>query len=45
MYHDIPEELRSLIEPIVEQAGLELVDAIVTRGRPWGYPPDAPTSG
>ena len=34
MYHDIPEELRSLIEPIVEQAGLELVDAVVTRGRP-----------
>jgi ribosome maturation factor RimP len=34
MYHDIPEDLRSLIEPIVEQAGLELMDAIVTRGRP-----------
>jgi ribosome maturation factor RimP len=34
MYHDIPEDLRSLIEPVVEDAGLELVDIAVTRGRP-----------
>jgi ribosome maturation factor RimP len=34
MYRDIPEELRVLIEPVVEQAGFELVDALVTRGRP-----------
>lgn len=34
MYRDIPEELRTLIEPVVEGAGLELVDAMMTRGRP-----------
>ncbi len=34
MYRDIPEELRGLIEPIVDAAGLELVDARITRGRP-----------
>jgi ribosome maturation factor RimP len=34
MYRDIPEDLRILIEPIVEGAGLELVDVTVTRGRP-----------
>ena len=34
MYRDIPEELRRLIEPVVEHAGFELVDALVTRGRP-----------
>jgi ribosome maturation factor RimP len=34
MYRDIPEELRSLIEPIVEDAGLELVDVALQRGRP-----------
>jgi ribosome maturation factor RimP len=34
MYRDIPEELRSLIEPVVEDAGFELVDATITRGRP-----------
>ena len=34
MYRDIPEELRSLIEPIVEDAGFELVDVLVTRGQP-----------
>ncbi len=34
MYRDIPEELRRLIEPIVEHAGFELVDASLRRGRP-----------
>ena len=34
MYRDIPEDLRTLIEPVVEDAGLELVDAVLTRGRP-----------
>lgn len=36
MYRDIPEELKVLIEPVVRDAGLELVDALLTRGRaPW----------
>jgi ribosome maturation factor RimP len=36
VYRDIPEELRVLIEPVVEDAGFELVDALLTRGRaPW----------
>lgn len=36
MYRDIPEELRALIEPVVEFAGYELVDAQFLRGgRPW----------
>ena len=36
MYRDIPEELRRLIEPVVDDAGFELVDARLTRGRrPW----------
>ena len=36
MYRDIPEDLRSLVEPVVESSGLELVDLRVTRGRrPW----------
>jgi|GEM_PF-386660 len=36
MYRDIPEELRILIEPVVNDAGLELVDASLVRGgRPW----------
>ena len=36
MYRDIPEELRVLIEPVVSDAGFELVDAMLTRGRaPW----------
>jgi ribosome maturation factor RimP len=36
MYRDIPEELRELVEPVVVDAGLELVDALLTRGpRPW----------
>ena len=36
MYRDIPQELRTLIEPIVEAHGLELVDAELVRGRgPW----------
>lgn len=34
MYRDIPEELRSLIEPVVEGAGLALVDVTLRRGRP-----------
>jgi ribosome maturation factor RimP len=34
MYRDIPEALRALIEPVVESAGLELVDATITGGRP-----------
>jgi ribosome maturation factor RimP len=34
MYRDIPEELRSLIEPVVMDAGLELVDVTLQRGRP-----------
>ena len=36
MYRDIPEEMRALIEPIVNDHGLELVDADLKRGRaPW----------
>ena len=36
MYRDIPQELRALVEPVVQDHGLELVDAAVTRGRgPW----------
>jgi ribosome maturation factor RimP len=36
VYRDIPEELRALIEPVVEDSGLELVDATLARGRgPW----------
>jgi ribosome maturation factor RimP len=36
VYCDIPEELRELIEPVVEDSGFELVDVVVTRGRrPW----------
>jgi ribosome maturation factor RimP len=36
VYRDIPEELRVLIEPVVEGSGLELVDAMIIRGRhPW----------
>lgn len=36
VYRDIPEELRVLIEPVVEDAGFELVDVLLTRGgRPW----------
>jgi len=34
MYRDIPEELRSLIEPVVMDAGFELVDVTLRRGRP-----------
>jgi ribosome maturation factor RimP len=34
MYRDIPEELRALIEPVVEYAGFELVDVLVTPGSP-----------
>ena len=32
MYRDIPEELRTLIEPIVADHGLELMDAELVRG-------------
>jgi ribosome maturation factor RimP len=36
VYRDIPEELKVLIEPIVQDAGFELVDALLARGgRPW----------
>lgn len=36
VYRDIPEELRVLVEPIVGDAGLELMDATLARGgRPW----------
>jgi ribosome maturation factor RimP len=34
VYADIPEALRSLIEPVVEDRGLELVDVELVRGRP-----------
>jgi ribosome maturation factor RimP len=32
LYRDIPDELRSLIEPVVDDHGFELVDVVVTRG-------------
>jgi ribosome maturation factor RimP len=36
VYRDIPEEMRALIEPVIEDAGFELVDVLLTRGRqPW----------
>jgi ribosome maturation factor RimP len=36
VYRDIPEELKALIEPIVEDAGFELVDILLSRGpQPW----------
>ncbi|MEE9608221.1 MAG: ribosome maturation factor RimP [Myxococcota bacterium] len=36
VYRDIPESLRALIEPVVEDWGFELMDAILARGRqPW----------
>ena len=36
MYRDIPQEIRGLIEPVVESHGLELVDVELARGRaPW----------
>lgn len=36
MYRDIPEEMRALIEPIVDDFGLELVDIEQRQGRaPW----------
>ncbi len=36
MYGDIPDALRGLVEPVVQDAGLELVDLVLTRGRvPW----------
>lgn len=34
MYRDIPEDLRRLVEPVVEDAGYELVDLVLRRGRP-----------
>jgi len=33
VYRDIPEDLKTLIEPIVEDAGLELVDILLSQGR------------
>ena len=30
MYRDIPEDLRVLVEPIVEDSGLELVDVLIS---------------
>jgi len=36
VYRDIPEELRALIEPVVDDAGFELVDVSLARGgKPW----------
>jgi ribosome maturation factor RimP len=36
VYRDIPAELRSLVEPVVADHGLELVDLDLVRGRgPW----------
>jgi len=36
VYRDIPEDLRAGIEPVIESHGLELVDAVLLRGRgPW----------
>jgi ribosome maturation factor RimP len=36
VYQDIPEELRALIEPVVDGTGYELVDAQLARGgKPW----------
>jgi ribosome maturation factor RimP len=32
MYHDIPEPLRALVEPVVHDHGFELVDAEIARG-------------
>jgi ribosome maturation factor RimP len=34
VYRDIPEDLKTLIEPLVEDASLELVDILLSRGRP-----------
>jgi ribosome maturation factor RimP len=34
VYRDIPKELKALIEPLVEDANLELVDVLLSRGRP-----------
>lgn len=36
MYPDIPEDWRVLIEPVVEDAGLELVDIMLSQGRQPG---------
>jgi hypothetical protein len=36
VYREIPEELRALIEPVVDEAGFELVDVQLARGgKPW----------
>jgi ribosome maturation factor RimP len=32
VYRDIPDDLRALIEPVVQDHGFELVDVVVTRG-------------
>jgi ribosome maturation factor RimP len=34
MYRDIPEDLRTLIEPVVADSDFELVDVMITKGRP-----------
>jgi len=36
VYPDIPEEWRTLIEPVVEDAGFELVDILLSQGRQPG---------
>ena len=36
MYHDIPEDLRLLIEPIVDECSCELVDVVVQRSASEG---------
>jgi ribosome maturation factor RimP len=33
VYPDIPEDLKALIEPVVEDAGFELVDILLSQGR------------
>ncbi len=32
VYRDIPDDLKALIEPVVEDRGFELVDVVITRG-------------
>ncbi len=36
MYRDIPEDLRSLIEPVATDHGFEIVDVVFRGGRPGG---------
>jgi len=36
VHREIPKELRALIDPVVKDAGLELVDVLINRGKqPW----------